>query len=78
MTSTLVAAPLIRLTVQPDAENGLRKPSKIMIDNATTIMRTKIGAPLADSTMKPWFQSIALWRCFSDLPEETARIICGW
>ena len=43
VSSALVDAPLLRLTVQPDAANGLRRPSQIMIDKAMTIMRTKLG-----------------------------------
>ena len=43
VSSTMVDAPLLRLTVAPDAANGLRRPSQIMIDKAMTIMRTKIG-----------------------------------
>jgi hypothetical protein len=35
---------LIRITVQPDEENGLREPSQIMIDRAATIPRAKAGA----------------------------------
>ncbi|WP_241295434.1 type II toxin-antitoxin system PemK/MazF family toxin [Burkholderia stabilis] len=44
VTSTLVAAPLLRITVQPDAENGLQKPSQVMVDKAMTIKRDKIGS----------------------------------
>jgi len=43
ITSTLVAAPLLRVTVQPSAENGLRKPSQVMVDKAMTIKRERIG-----------------------------------
>ena len=43
VSSALVDAPLLRLTVQPDTANGLRRPSQIMIDNAMTIVRIKIG-----------------------------------
>jgi mRNA interferase MazF len=43
VSSALVDAPLLRLTVQPDAANGLRRPSQVMIDKAMTIMRTKLG-----------------------------------
>jgi len=43
VSSTLVDAPLLRLTVQPDPANGLRHASQIMIDKAMTIMRTKVG-----------------------------------
>lgn len=44
VTSTLVAAPLLRITVQPSAENGLQKPSQVMVDKAMTVKRDKVGA----------------------------------
>lgn len=44
VTSTLVAAPLLRITVQPDAGNGLQKPSQVMADKAMTVKRDKVGA----------------------------------
>lgn len=43
VTSTLVAAPLLRITVQPNAENGLQKPSQVMVDKAMTVKRDKVG-----------------------------------
>jgi mRNA interferase MazF len=43
ITSTLVSAPLLRITVQPSAENGLQKPSQVMVDKAITVKRNKLG-----------------------------------
>ncbi|RYE34017.1 MAG: type II toxin-antitoxin system PemK/MazF family toxin [Hyphomicrobiales bacterium] len=43
MSSDLVDAPLIRLTVEPDATNGLRLASQIMVDKAMTVRRDRIG-----------------------------------
>lgn len=43
VTSTLVTAPLLRITVQPTADNGLQKPSQVMVDKAMTVMRAKVG-----------------------------------
>lgn len=43
VTSTIVNAPLLRISIQPDSENGLQKPSQIMIDKALTVKRDKIG-----------------------------------
>lgn len=43
ITSTVVAAPLLRVTVQPSAENGLQKPSQVMVDKAITVKRDKVG-----------------------------------
>lgn len=45
VSSVLQDAPLLRVTVLPTAENGLKKPSQIMVDKAATIMRHKAGAP---------------------------------
>ena len=43
VTSALVAAPLLRITVQPSADNGLQKPSQVMVDKAVTVLRDKLG-----------------------------------
>ena len=46
VTSTLVDAPLLRVTVPASANNGLEKTSQIMIDKAMTLKREKIGPVL--------------------------------
>jgi len=43
ITSELHEWPLFRITVAPNAANGLRKPSQIMIDKAATVPRAKLG-----------------------------------
>ena len=43
VTSTLIDAPLLRITVKPDVGNGLQKPSQIMLDKAMTVKRDKVG-----------------------------------
>jgi mRNA interferase MazF len=43
VSSTLVDAPLFRISVQPGASNGLQKPSQIMVDKAMTVKRDKLG-----------------------------------
>ncbi|OIQ63825.1 toxin MazF [mine drainage metagenome] len=43
VTSTLVTAPLLRITVPPSAENGLQKPSQVMVDKAVTVKHDKVG-----------------------------------
>ena len=45
VTSTLVAAPLLRIAVQPSAANGLQKPSQVMVDKAMTVKHDKVGQP---------------------------------
>ena len=44
VTSALVAAPLLRIPLQPNAENGLQKPSQLMVDKTMTVKRDKLGA----------------------------------
>ena len=68
ISSTLVDAPLIRLAVEPGAENGLRKPSQVMIDKAMTVRRDRVGAPfgrLEDDTMVAVNRSLALFLGFA-------------
>jgi mRNA interferase MazF len=43
ITSELHEWPLLRVTVAPNAANGLRKTSQIMIDKAATVPRAKLG-----------------------------------
>ena len=43
VTSALVAAPLLRITLQPSADNGLTKPSQVMVDKPLTVKRDKLG-----------------------------------
>ena len=64
VSSTMVDAPLIRLTVQPTEGNGLRKPSQIMIDKAMTIRRDKLAEPFGridDETIVSVNRSLALF-----------------
>ena len=43
VTSTLLAAPLLRIAVQPSAASGLQKSSQVMVDKAMTVKRDKVG-----------------------------------
>ncbi len=36
-------APLFRLPVEPDERNGLRSPSRLMVDKVTTVPKSKVG-----------------------------------
>jgi mRNA interferase MazF len=45
VTSTLIATPLVRIAVEPNDANGLRKASQVMVDKAATIRRDKAGQP---------------------------------
>jgi mRNA interferase MazF len=43
VSSTLIDAPLFRVTVQPDKINNMQKPSQVMVDKAMTVKRDKLG-----------------------------------
>jgi len=38
-----LAAPLLRITVQPSEGNGLQKPSQVMGDKFMTVRRDRLG-----------------------------------
>lgn len=43
VTSDLRGTPLFRIPVKPCKNNGLRKPSEVMVDKVQTVPREKIG-----------------------------------
>jgi mRNA interferase MazF len=45
-TTDATSAPLIRLPVRPDDDNGLREPCSLMVDKITTVPRSKLGQQL--------------------------------
>ena len=64
ITSTLVEAPLLRLTVEPDAGNGLRTTSQVMLDKPMTVKADKIGpafGTLGDAALVSVNRSLALF-----------------
>ncbi len=64
ITSTLVEAPLIRPSIEPNAGNGLSKPSQIMVDKALSVRRERIGPTIGyidDETMLSVTRSLALF-----------------
>jgi mRNA interferase MazF len=64
VTSTLVDAPIFRLTVDPSPTNGLRSLSQLMIDKVTTVSRTRIAQSigrLEDDLLLRVSRALALW-----------------
>lgn len=43
ISSTLVDAPLFRITIEPSETNGLNKSSQVMVDKITTYRKDRIG-----------------------------------
>lgn len=42
LTTQLIEAPLIRITVEPTAAAGIEQPSQIMVDKVTTMRRVNV------------------------------------
>ncbi|MGQ2970608.1 MAG: type II toxin-antitoxin system PemK/MazF family toxin [Allorhizobium sp.] len=64
VTSTDVEAPLLRVLVQADAENGLIQPSWVMIDKAMSVKRERIGRVIGrvrDETMLTVTRNLAVF-----------------
>ena len=43
LTTNPTEAPLFRLLVEPSERNGLRAPSRLMVDKITTVSKSKAG-----------------------------------
>lgn len=42
-TTDPTEAPLFRLSIEPNSQNGLRETSRIMVDKVATVRRVKLG-----------------------------------
>lgn len=64
LSSTIIDAPVFRMTLDPSPESGLRKVSQIMIDKATSVRRDRIGAvigQLGEDQMVKVTRALAVW-----------------
>nr|WP_246820502.1 type II toxin-antitoxin system PemK/MazF family toxin [Bradyrhizobium iriomotense] len=43
LTTNETEAPLFRLQIEPNERNGLRVPSRLMVDKITTVSKAKLG-----------------------------------
>ncbi|WP_091899088.1 type II toxin-antitoxin system PemK/MazF family toxin [Bradyrhizobium sp. Rc2d] len=43
LTTAETEAPLFRLQIEPNERNGLRAPSRLMVDKITTVAKAKMG-----------------------------------
>ena len=64
VTSELRDAPIFRITVDPSAENGLRRISQIQVDKVLTVARGRVGEPIGrldDATLLKVSRSLAVF-----------------
>ena len=43
VSSMMIPAPLLRVSIQPSESNGLLQPSQIMVDKPMTVKRERLG-----------------------------------
>ena len=48
VTSELRIVPLFRIAIDPNSENGLLKPSQVMVDKTQSVARDKIGKTIGN------------------------------
>jgi len=68
VTSELREAPLFRIRVEPTWDNGLRKPSQVMVDKPQTIARLRIGRTIGrldDDTLLAVHRALAVFLGFA-------------
>ena len=68
VTSELRDTPLFRVSVEPDASNGLHRRSQVMVDKAQTVPREKVGETfgrLDDTTMLAVTRALAVFLGFA-------------
>jgi mRNA interferase MazF len=64
LSSTIVGAPLFRITLDPSRQNGLKRVSQIMVDKALTLPREKIGkrvGHLSNTLMIRVARALSVW-----------------
>ena len=68
VTGELRDAPLFRIAVNPGGQNGLNKPSQVMVDKPQSVAREKIGTVLGrldDETMLAVNRALAVFLGFA-------------
>jgi mRNA interferase MazF len=64
LTSTIIDAPLLRLTIDPGRANGLSRVSQVMVDKVLTLPREKVGdtiGRLDEDVMIRVTRALAMW-----------------
>lgn len=68
VTGELRVAPLFRISVNPSEQNGLSKPSQVMVDKPQSVAREKVGAVIGrldEETMLAVNRALAVFLGFA-------------
>jgi mRNA interferase MazF len=75
-TTNPTEAPLFRLTVEPNARNGLRAPCRMMVDKLTAVPRERLGeciGRLDDADLMRLNQSLLVFLGLAASPRTRVR-----
>jgi mRNA interferase MazF len=64
LTSDVISAPLLRVTVEPTPETGLRSVSQIMVDKPIAVQRQRLGDVIGcvdETTLGRVTKTLAMW-----------------
>ena len=70
-------APLFRLAVEPNGRNGLRAPSRLMVDKITTVSKAKVGeriGRLDDEDVVRLNQAVMVFLGLAALPRTGRKV----
>jgi mRNA interferase MazF len=64
VTTTIISAPLLRITLEPLPETGLRTLSQVMVDKPIAVRRERLGKVIGhidEPTLGRITRSLAMW-----------------
>lgn len=64
ITTTMISAPLLRITLEPLPETGLRTLSQVMVDKPVAVRRERLGKVIGhvdETTLGRITRSLAMW-----------------
>jgi mRNA interferase MazF len=70
-------APLFRVLVEPDEQNGLGDPSRLMVDKVTTVRKSRFGSSvgrLSDEDMVRMNQAVLVFLGFAGASRASSEI----
>ena len=76
LTTNPVDAPLVRIPIEPSDDNGLDRPSRLMVDKLTTVPRSSLGerlGRLSDAELVQLSRSLVVFLGLASGPSRERR-----
>jgi mRNA interferase MazF len=72
LTTNPVDAPVVRIPIEPSDDNGLDRPSRLMVDMVTTVSKSNLGerlGRLGDEQLVPLNRSLMVFLGLASAPQ---------